>query len=286
MPDVQIPQALQLTMFRIKVYPTLPLFTEPFSRPEILKSAIEHCPEISTRRGSAWHVGNISFIENQIYCRVGRTRLGYSSVIDEQGNFIDTESETAPYSHVFIEAELGVCAISRNPELSYETERISNYLQKLLNEAINNIDINFEIKIETIKDPTEFISKLRSAYQVNKLWVTIKRPNPVDVNREFARPTSRVLEAIGGSESKTEWTGSSLNVQQDLVADIVHSSATTGGSAGATIKGTSTSRPVKISIKSNVARFGTAANLLIQQIFLDIQAQYRYVRGRGEDGNQ
>lgn len=146
--------------------------------------------------------------------------------------------------------------------------------------------MNFEIIIETIKDPTEFILKLRSAYQVSKFWVTVKRPNPLDANREFAQPTSRVLEAIGGNESKTEWTGSALNVQQDLVADIVHSAATTGGSAGATIKGTSTARLVKISIKSNVARFGTAANLLIQQIFLDIQAQYRYVRGRGEDGNQ
>ena len=283
--DEQIPQALKLTLFRILVRPTMPLYPLEIPREEIIKTAATAPLSLKTRKNSTWKIGNVRIEEQYIYLRIGRIRLDHQSILDSTGDFVDTENEVAPYSHVFINTAIGICSISRNVDLSYLTESISIVLTKLLNESLNRRDIAAEIELEPIKDPIEFIIKLQSAHLVTKLWVTVKRPNPLDVNRDFTLPTSRVLEELNGDESTTGWSGNALNVRQPGVVDIINSAATTGGNARATIKKNSNSPLLPITMTSNLARLGTFSRESIRNIFNEISESYNQIRTRGRNND-
>lgn len=280
--DDQIPQALKLTIFRILVRPTLPLYPPEISREEIIKTAITTSAPLRTRENSTWKIGNIGVEGNYIYLRIGRIRLDHQSILNQTGDFVDTENEVAPYSHVFINTSTGTCSISRNADLSYYTENISLKLAKILNETLKHENIAAEIELEAIKDPIQFITKIQSAHLVTKFWVTVKRPNPLDVNRDFWQPTSKVLEDLNGNESTTEWNGNALNVNQSGVADIVSTAATTGGNAGATIKKNPNSPLLPITMTSNLTKVATSARESIRNIFNEISEAYNLVRSRGQ----
>jgi len=126
---------LNFQLFRIKVYPSKQkdLFIKSKTPSEILKETILTLPEAELRKGTIWHIGNITTIDNNgLYFRIGKTTKSKIEIY-QKGNFADEEFETAPYTHVILDVPLELCAIAQKTKLAPKTSGIAKRLNRLLN---------------------------------------------------------------------------------------------------------------------------------------------------------
>ena len=224
---------LEFQLFRIKVYPSnqLNIFEGDKSRPEILKNAIYQKPSTEFRKSLIWHIGNIQELDNtSIYFRLGRTSKSTIEVYKE-GNFIDQPFETAPYTHIFLDIYLELCAIAKKSKLSPKAKGISSQFIRLLNK-IQTQEATFQI--EQINDPKDFIGYLEEAYSISNFWVTFSRPNIFDTDNDFIKPFQRFLSESDGEKGKAEIKGKNLNT--DILKNIARSAASTGDDAAAQLQ--------------------------------------------------
>jgi hypothetical protein len=180
---------------------------------------------------------------------------------DAHGNFVDREAPVSSYTHAVLDVRLGVCAVARRSMLTTNPETLGRQLSRVLAASGTAVSKFVDIEAATIKEPAEFLARLRSAYAVHTLWVVNRRPNPFDVEEDFVRPTTRALENLRADTVRTEWRGERLDIDQSGAADIVRSTAATGGDAGARIQeregalGT-----VRVSLSDDRARFTEAVD--------------------------
>jgi hypothetical protein len=63
------------------------------------------------------------------------------------------------------------------------------------------------------------------------------------------------MEELGAETVKTEWKGPALQVSSSEVSEIINSTASTGGDAGATVRETDKSERKRISLTANLGSF-------------------------------
>ena len=90
-----------------------------------------------------------------------------------------------------------------------------------------------EFEVAPIFDPTDLIAYLGRARAVSRFWVTFKRPNPFDADRDFQRPLQNVLVQSGGTKGKAQLEGENLIVES--LEKMARAAAATGDDAGATM---------------------------------------------------
>ena len=240
---------LEFQLFRIKVFPSqqLTIFESPKSRSEILELAINSLPSAELRKGHIWHIGNIVRIDEAgLYFRVGR--ISKSTIeIYQDGNFLDTEFETAPYTHVFSDIKLEIFAIAKKGRLSPKTLGIANKLNSLLNESKIAKNINVKFEISDLVDPEDFITHLKKAYSISKFWFTFSRPNAFDVDEDFIKPAQKLVEETNSNIGKAQLEGDNLN--SDILVELTRSAASTGSDAAAWVKKEETEKPIKKHLK-------------------------------------
>jgi hypothetical protein len=197
----------------------------------VLNIAILALPSAVTRKGTAWHIGNLFNIDQDaIYLRIGKIAKSKIGIYDD-GAFIDKEFEQAPYTHVVVDVRLELCAIAKKTQLLPKPAGIAKQFARLLKESADTHNLQVErFEIEELKDPQEFIEYLRTSYSVSEFWVTFKRPNPWDANRDFHQPMSRLLEQSEGQEGQTKLRGETL--KPDVLEELARSAASGGDDAG------------------------------------------------------
>jgi len=226
---------LDFQLFRAKVFPSSQrnLFDSPEKRRQILRDAIQSFPQVEIRAGSIWHVGNVSEVDRDaLYFRVGRTSKSTIEIY-EHGAFRDEQFETAPYTHVLMDIPLAICAIAKKARLSPYARAIANKLAKLLNHSKTARENTAELELDPIFDPEDLISYLAQAVSVSKFWITFKRPNPFDVNKDFVRPMQELLHKTGGRQGKTQIQANDLIAES--LEELARSAAATGDKAAATM---------------------------------------------------
>lgn len=219
-------------LFSIKVYPSDQglLFEKPKKPPEILQETICSVPSAEIRKGRIWHIGNISKIDKDgLYFRVGKTTKARREVY-HNGNFDDEEFEEAPYTHVFLDIALEVCAIAKKTKLSPTTSGIANRLIQLLNKSATAKDYAAMFEIDRINDPKNLITHLRQAHAISKFWMTFARPNPFHAS-DFTKPLSEFLKQVQGEKGKAEVEGKDL--KSGPLEELARSAAATGNDATA-----------------------------------------------------
>jgi hypothetical protein len=240
---------LDFQLFRIKVFPPAQssLFEVDATPQGILVQTIKSLPEAEFRTGKTWHVGNVTEVDqDSLYFRIGRTSKATIEVYDN-GRFLDQEFDTSPYTHIFLEIELEVCAIASKRKLARTTDRMARQLAKLLNRSNRAREFGAKFEINMINDPEDFISRLKSAYSVEKFWLTFTRPNSIDVEEDYIKPMERLLSAATGDRGKTEIKGPDLD--DDVLEQLSRSAASTGDNAGASIRHAPEERALSISLK-------------------------------------
>ena len=233
----------EFQLFRIKVYENnqLHLF-EDLTRPQILLTLLEQGPAAELRRGITWHVGKIHRLDDTaIYFRLGKTTRSTVEVFRE-GDFVETEFESAPYTHIFLDRELGVTAIARKTRLAPRPQGIARQLERLLNETPWLKERGHRIEIGALKDPEEFIQYLRSAYSVRRFSVTFTPPNPLDIDDDITRPFQEWLSSTKAIKGKAEIDGPELDAEK--LASVARSAAATGNEASARLSLEKEARPV------------------------------------------
>lgn len=248
---------LDFVVYRTTVHPNpnIPLFASNEPKPAILRAALVSAPTVETARGGRWHIGNITAVESDkvFYFRFGRlTRVSLQQT-DDRGNFINLDLPHAPYTHGVADVEQELVALARNARLAPTPDALGRAFGRVLSSAVERR--NVVIEAAPLKNPTEFISRLRAAFTVERLWLVNRRPNPFDVERDFVRPTSRVAEELRAQTVRTDWKGPSLDVARPEIEEIIQTTASTGGDAGATLRDTDRSTPTRVSLSSNLGTF-------------------------------
>lgn len=227
--------SIEFQLFRITVYPSeqRELFEINKTPSEILKEVIVSSPSAELRRGITWHIGNTLLIDNDsYYFRIGKTSRSTLEIF-ENGNFIDEELDTSPYTHVFLDYRLELCAIARKNRLSQSVIGIANQLTRLFNKSEYAQSLGAKFEINIIKDPSDFISHLNTANTIERYWVNFKKPNLIDANKEFYKPMEKLLKDTHGDIGKTQLKGENLNPEP--LIELTRTAASSGNDAGATM---------------------------------------------------
>ncbi|MGI6078991.1 MAG: hypothetical protein ACOYCB_12715 [Fastidiosipilaceae bacterium] len=220
-------------IFRLKVY-----FPEQLnfnilhkSRTDIIKDVIFSLPSCEIRKGRVWSLGNLIKLDDSgIYFRIGR--LSKSTVqMYKNGDFIDQQLETAPYTHVVMDIDYELCAITGNSKLAKKTTGIANQFIRLLNRTDKVSTYEVEFDIDEINDPKDFLEQLQNSYAVTRFWAVVSRPNLLDANRDFVKPLQSLVDNLSAERGKVELSGKELNTKK--LEGITRSVASSGNNAGA-----------------------------------------------------
>src|SRR5688572_28760433 len=101
---------LDFQLFRLKVHRFKSLFQADEPPALLIRAAIESRTEKRTWRGYVWHIGNVAAIDDSgLYFAFGRTTRSNVSVFNPaEGAFVEQEFETAPYTHVIVDVDIGL----------------------------------------------------------------------------------------------------------------------------------------------------------------------------------
>jgi hypothetical protein len=239
-----------------------PLLANLQDKRALLRAAVVDRPIGLTSRGSYWRIANVTpFQPEVIYFRLGRERRIDLPQTDETGDFVDFDAQYVPNTHVYLDLSNQICAIARQPKLAQTPAGFAGALGRILS-ASQTAQVNYiTFDAAPIKEPSDFILRIRNAAVVRKLWVVTRRPNPFDAEEDFLKPTSRVLEGIGADKAKTQWEGEGLNVGAPETERIVRGAAATGGDAGATITEGAEGSRISLRMTGDAVKFALDINL-------------------------
>lgn len=272
----------QFQLFRIRVErPEQPDLRDRKRSPrELLVEAIKERPEAELYRGSVWHIGNIAEIDDQaLYFRVGRVKEAQVEKF-KGGDFVDQESDVAPYTHAILDVPLQMCAIGSNTKVANTIEDIANRLARLLGNSTIGVELGYSFVSSSVKDPKPFLSHVREAHRIESYRVTFSPPNILDAERDFFGPFSRYAEAANAKKGETQVTGESLD--KEAIEDITRTAASAGEDASAKLVPEEGRGAVEKSLKDNPARLeGQAETRDGQRGLLDrIRELYEEIKRR------
>jgi len=274
---------LEFQLFRVRVFSRAPLFPLRESPSEALRHAIESLPTMRSRRHLEWHLGNVLPLDaGGVYFRVGRISRSTIEVYRD-GVFADQEFEEAPYTHVLLDVPLELCCIAKKTRLAPTANGIARQFSRLLNGSAVTEDLHAEFETDPLYDPQDLVAYLGRASAVQKFWVTFKRPNPFDADRDFQRPMQNLLGGTGGNKGKAEIHGTELIVES--LEKMARAAAATGDDAAAVMTVGRQGRRVKKRLRENPVVFSQADVADDEQRRLalgQMREQYRRVLGHDQ----
>jgi hypothetical protein len=243
---------LEFQLFRLKALRQSQsgLFGAEASSAELSRAAIESRPERGGWRGFTWHLGNVEVLdESGLYFALGRTTRSTVAIFDRnRHSFVEQESESAPFTHVIVDVNIGLCAIAKKAELG-DVTAIARQLERMLNDTEPAYGANVRFAIDEINDPEQFVEQIRAALAVKGFSYTFTRPNPWDMNEDFHKPMERLLVEADGQAGTTSIKGDDLD--RGVVEELSRSAAASGNGARARILRPGDSRPVNRTLGGN-----------------------------------
>jgi hypothetical protein len=262
------------------------IFDEPdLPNAEVIRLAIEHQPTTKTRKDTVWALGNVEKIVDDDSYSAALGKILRRDVERYDGDlkaFTQETSEEAPFTWVVFDVALQVCAIAVKYALGNPTQ-LGNALARLLTSTRPAQNRGMQITASQIKDPEEFVLLLRQADRIVKFEVTFKRPNPIDVDKDFHEPMERLLGETNGRDGKTSISGD--NLEKEPLEAISNSAAATGDDAKARLKLPDINKIVTKHLRSNPATISTddvSTIASLQSVVQKMRSVYRRIRERGE----
>jgi hypothetical protein len=259
----------------------LPLEFETIKPEELLIQAINEKPGIDTKEGYSWHIGNTSSLDNRYGSfAIGRKTLTALPHYDiEKKDFVESMSETSPYTMIYFDSVIGLLGIKRNYHLAPRESSIAKKIEQLLaSTAIIRRSMTY-VEVDAIKDPMSFINKLRNAYSIKKFTVTFGGPNPFDADEIFHKPMSIYLQEAEGKEGKTIIDGENLNAE--TLVQMTRSVAATGNNAVARFRNSANEKIISASLRDNPAKIVISQEMIDEEkINQKLIAEYTKVRNQ------
>lgn len=273
----------EFTLFRIRSSYKEQALILQFTPEQVIEHILNSSELVELRKNSRWRVGKPRELDNNsYYFKFGR-HIKENKGKFKDGDFTDEPEENARYTHVFLEGQYGVMAIAKNTNLSPNTETIAHRLRDYLNKCPFTIQHNLIFTIDSIKDPSDFIQRVKNAYAVTRFTFTFTKPNPFDrspivgFNQEYAKE-------VNGNGVNTVH-GDSLN--QDVIESVTNSVASTGDDASAKIAETQGAKGLWIYLKKTpplVINIIEESLQLPKSVLDHIMLIYRKNRNRVDEG--
>jgi hypothetical protein len=240
---------LTLHVFRIQCERKVQssLFAEREAPSEVISQAIFAKPTAVVRRGTEWHIGSPERIKdtNGIGFQIGRVQSVNTPQFDDNAKvFFESDEERAPYTIGVFDRSSQACGILRRSGVSLNGEEISDKLQKLLNESGIPSKYDYNIIVDKLRDPDEFIDIIRSSFQIKKFSFRSRFENAFDVQRLIQRPAQEFTEITKGRSTTVEVEGDSL--EPEPLEELTRSVASVGDTASATVRSDENSKPRRI----------------------------------------
>ena len=277
---------MEFFLFRLRL--EFPKQLSMFHNPEVedksslIMSAILERPSAEIRKNNSWHIGNIEEIDTDgLFFLLGKgSRLSTSIYDENDGNFKEGLLEQAPYTFVFVDTSLQLCAIAKKNKVSQKIENIAKNLSNLLNKSDISIDRNVRFVLSQISNPNNFLNEIEKSYAVTKFIITLSKPNPSDSDKDFHEPLKKILKGTNAETGKTELNGKELD--KENISKITMSVSTTGDNASARLIIARGEKPITIHLGQNPARLHTKIQELKDdkiKFFNKIQNMYFRIRG-------
>lgn len=225
------------------------LFTKPKQPVSVISEAILARPSSNVGRGSEWHIGRAEIIKDDgISFQMGRVQAAKSPQFDEKDHsFFEADTERAPFTWGVFDQKNQSCGILKRTGVSLSAREVSSKLEILLNSTNIPEEAGFRIVVDPIVDPEGFIEQLQSAHEVVKFSFTAEFENPFDVQALIQRPAEKFNEAVGGTRTKVEVEGESLD--KEILEDLSRAVAATGDDAAASVRTTERAPSKRIYLK-------------------------------------
>jgi hypothetical protein len=203
-------------------------FWEGQDRAEVLRRAIFSKPSLLGRGRNEWHIGNVFEISHRaIAFRIGRESPTLKESFDPVSHdFKKLNEPIGPSSLAVLDLPLGVLAIAMRSSLAASPELLGKRFDALLKASGPLIESSYSIHVREIYDPSDFIEKLRNAYNIKMFFVNFRRPNPTDINKWFQEPLQNALAMAEGEKGSVGFDGDSLN--PETLASISKAFSATG----------------------------------------------------------
>jgi hypothetical protein len=272
---------IDLNLFRLRVFPSSQReFWNNLTPPEIFKSVVESLPSGELRRGNVWHIGNIESINQEwTYFRLGKTSRTKVEMY-RNGNFVDAEFESAPYTHVLVHYPLELVAIAKKTKLSPNVVHIGNRLRRLLAYSARGRDYRARFEISPINDPQSFIAMLNNAYSITRFSYEFSRKNIFDIDKDFIDPLEKTIEAVDGKKGVAVLKGDAM--KSGPLEAIARSAASTGDDVSATLKTSRRAKKVRKKMRGNAATVQVEdldGNDQMKKAAIEVMDKYLQVRG-------
>jgi hypothetical protein len=229
---------LEFNLFRAKFIKgkQLPLEFQDMTPKQVLKDVIFEKPSFEFREGYQWHIGNVEEINDDSgYFAVGRTTTSILAKFDEKTkNFVEETYDASPYTHVIYDTSIGLLAIARKSRLAPTPYGIAKKVEKMLELTQLIQSSGIVVDIDIIRDPKDFLTKIRRAYAIKKYAASFGGPNPFDADEYFQKPMSIYLKEANGKKGKTIIEGDDLD--HSVVEKVTVAIAATGNDASARIQ--------------------------------------------------
>jgi hypothetical protein len=223
----------------------------------VLRQIVESSPrrELKTR---VWLLGNVTKLTNDMsYFRFGRRRSIKKPEWDVD-HFVDKEDTDAPYSHIYINFNLEYFSISHNSDVSSSIDAAVRQLRFLFESTNLARDFDLEFEIRPVRNPTEFVDRLRKARLVRRFWFTVARPNIIDVG-QVTRDLEKLTRDLGGIKTKAQTEG---NINVEDAVELTRVAASNGQEAGASFRGPRDRRWTRASLGRNNIEFTESDEVL------------------------
>lgn len=267
-------------LYRLKLIPPkqAELFPEDLRAGQLFGAAISEKPSVELYGEIVWHIGNLEDFEGGFGAfAIGKTTRATVEKYDAtSGNFVEREDEPGPYTWVVYDKSLGILGIAHKPRLAPNTSTVAKRLASILRNAKEVKGRKFDVRVDTIPDPVDFIGKLSAAYAIKSFKASFTGPNPVDADELFQRPLSvycRTINATGGS---AEVRGPSLD--EETAVAVARVTAATGNDASATIQPTSSEREARISLHGDNAVVSFDEAVPRAEVARAVRAKYDSIR--------
>jgi len=187
-------------------------------------------------------------LDEGVSFQMGRVQAVTAPHFDEvDHSFFEAETERAPFTWGVFDQKNQSCGILKRSGVSLSAREISSKLEILLNSTNIPEEAGFRVVVDPIVDPDGFIKQLQNAHSIVKFSFTAEFENPFDVEGLIQRPAEKFNEAVGGTRTKVEVEGDSLD--KEILEDLSRAVAATGDDAAASVRTTERAPSKRIYLK-------------------------------------
>lgn len=212
------------------------LFAERRPPSLVITDAILSTPTANVGRGSEWHIGRPERLQSDgIGFQMGRVQAVTAPQYDtEQHWFFEEETQRAPYTIGVYDQRHQACGIIKKTGVSQSPGEVAGKLEKLLNATPHPEQAGYQIVVDPITDPEQFVEQIRNAHEVTSFTFFAGFENPFDVENLIQRPAEKFNKIAGGERTKVEVQGDNLN--KEVLEELSRGVASTGEYAAANIR--------------------------------------------------